>query len=486
MRELWKLWNMKKTFVAAALLAAGLSAAAQVNESELKSAQRGSVRFENYGGPHAVIDSAQAIMAIGTALGDEVAGDPSRARTVQPQAKYSLHHVIGAAEEDGLDADVLVLGDSAGVDHIDNLRRIVAGYLMAAYHYGREDAETIAVFVTVYNAVYRGDLQNFSGKYKSALMPYLREDSVGLSTNWEEWAGRTQIVIPLGELRGGELSVETSVISDEKVIEALRSEDGRGADVRESLAEMKEREAADAGERARAAQKEAAQERRVGNREAAAESARTAGEQQRVADRKGDEARAERETIARDREEARRAAAGREAERQSLVTGIFVADEGSRLYTLMTVNAASGEVVRRSTVRTIREKAVFPVSGVSVPDEGATVAEGFVAVCGVPDGKSAVRLCVIDAGTLSIRKQSSETLSEHSPLAQSGDVFYAIVSDGGKNYLASYDKDLSLKGRSSVAISGASPLALCDGGVLVTDERGSPALLSAADLEPVW
>ncbi|MBQ9623216.1 MAG: hypothetical protein IJR39_07780 [Treponema sp.] len=140
----------------------------------------------------------------------------------------------------------------------------------------------------------------------------------------------------------------------------------------------------------------------------------------------------------------------------------------------MTVNPNNGQVVKRSSVKQIREKTVFPV------------ADGLVAVCGVNDKHSAVKLCLVDEATLEIKKESNEILSENSPLVQSGDRFYVIVSEGGSNYIASYDKSLSLKSKSDVAVNGASPLNLYSEGILVTDTRGNPVLLSVPNLTQAW
>ena len=235
---------MKKIagLIAVFLICSGVFAI-DVNKGELESAQKDSVQFENYGGPHAVIESADAILGIGRALGEEVAADVENPLSVQPHAKYSLYHVVGSPEEKGLDADILFLNANAGVDHINNLRRIITGFLMAAYGYSREDSETLAIFITVYNAVYRGQISAFTPKYKSSVLTYLTEESVGLSTNWEEWAGKTQIVIPLGSIAEGTATIETSEISDDKVIEALRNDEGKNLDVREKLTDIKEKEA---------------------------------------------------------------------------------------------------------------------------------------------------------------------------------------------------------------------------------------------------
>lgn len=469
---------MKKIFsVFASFLICTAVFAVDVNKSELESAQDDSVQFENYSGPHAVIESRSAIMGIGTHLGEEVAKDIENPQAVEPYAKYSLYHVVGGIEEAGLDADILFLNASAGVDHITNLRRIITGYLMAAYGYSQEDSETLSIFITVYNAIYRGQISQFSSKYKNAVLTYLTEDSVGLSKNWEEWAGKTQIVIPLGEISEGAATIETSEISDENVIEAMRKDEDKAVEAREKLNEIKEKEAESASEKAKTAQKEAAQEKKDGNKEAAKESAKESNEQQKIADKKTEEVKKEREQIAKDKaeikkEEAKKAAT--ESQTQNYLTSLFVVDEKNRLYSLMTVNPDTGAVIKKSSLKQIREKTIFPVG------------EGFVTVCGVNDKHSAVKICLVSAETLEIIKESEETLSENSSLVQSGDLFYVIVSDGGKNYLASYDKNLNLKAKSDVAINGASPLNMYSEGILVTDGRGNPVLLSVPSLKAVW
>ena len=450
--------------------------ALDVNKGELESAQKDQVQFENYSGPHAVIESRSAIMGIGTRLGEQVAKDVENPQSVEPHAKYSLYHVVGGIDEKGLDADILFLNETAGVDHITNLRRIITGYLMAAYGYSQEDSETLAVFITVYNAVYRGLLSQFSSKYKAAVLTYLTEESVGLSTNWEEWAGKTQIVIPLGEISEEGAVVETSEISDDKVIEAMRKDEDKSTEVREKMTDIKEKEAGNATEKAKAAQKEAAQEKKAGNAEASKAAAKESHEQQKIADRKNEEVKQEREQISKDREEVKKeeSAKASEARNKNYLTSLFVVDEKNKLYSLMTVDPENGSVVKKSPVKQIRDKTIIPVS------------EGFIAVCGIDDKHSAVKLCLVSEENLEILKESSETLSENSSLVQSGDSFYVIVSEGGKNYLAVYDKNLNLKKKSDIAIKGSSPINIYGEGILVTDEKGNPVLLSVPNLTGVW
>lgn len=457
--------------------------AIEVDEQELRVSGGDSVQFENYGGPYAVIESADAIIGIGTALGRAIADALETAAIVQPGAKYSLIHAVGAVQ-DGLDADIILLGADAGVDHIRNLRRIITGYLEAAYGYARADAETIATFVTVYNAVYRNQLAVFAEKYKDDVLQHLTEEQVGLSTSWQDWAGKTQIVVPLNDVTSAASAVDTTTISDEAVVDALRAEDDKGIAEREALADLKEREATDAAEKAQTAQKDAAQQRKDGDKAGAAQSAQESTTQQQLADRKTAEAKNERQEIAKDKEilAATPAAA-------NTMTGLFVADDAKGLYRLITVDADTGAVLRRSPVTQVRGRTLYAVSNVTVTrDDGTDAAFPalYLAVCGENGGKSAVKLCLLDPDTLELRKQSEETLAEGTELAPHGDLFLAVVQQGKDCYAATFDKTLTMTSKSAVAVKPTTPLTVTARGILVTDARGNPCLLDARDLSAKW
>lgn len=478
---------MKKRFCVLALCAAMLVrlAAIEVAEQELRVPGSDAIQFENYGGPYAVIESADAIIGIGTALGTEVAAALETAATIQPGAKYTLVHVVGDQAQDGLDADILLLNETAGVDHIRNLRRIVTGYLEAAYGYTRDDAETLATFVTVYNAVYRGQLAVFGEKYKDSVLQQLSEADVGLSTNWQDWAGHTQLVIPLNDVTSTDAAVDTTTISDENVMEALREEADKGIAEREALADIKEREAAGAAEKAQAAQKDAAQQRKDGDTAGAAQSAQESTAQQQIADRKSAEVKNDRQSIAKDKETIAAAAPG--AERY--LTGLFVADAAKGLYRLVTLDGDTGAIIRRSPVAQIRGKTVYGVSGVTVTQEdGTTVTfpELYLAVCGVNEGKSAVKLCLLDTERLELQKQSAETLAEGTSLVPYNGVFYAVVQQGKECFAAAFDKNLAMTQKSALAVKPTTPFNITDRGILVTAADGNPRLLDPRDLSTLW
>lgn len=255
--------NKNKFLAIVTLLSLSLTTAFafEVDEKELQTTNGQTIEFENYTGPHSVIDSLAAIKAIGAGLGKSVASDVNKSGTIgSTNSKYYVIHAVDPNQKDKLDADILIVGQNATVDHIKNFRYIIAAYLTSAYGYSEKDASTVATFVTVYNAVYRGKLDTFQSKYKDVVTKNLTAAKCGMSTKWSEWAGNSQIVIPLSDLNGGLSTVDTSVISDKQVVQSMKEEDNKGVDERKNMVDIKEREADTATEKAQTAQKTATEE----------------------------------------------------------------------------------------------------------------------------------------------------------------------------------------------------------------------------------
>ena len=239
---------------------AGLGAL-EVDRSEIQSAGGANeIVFRNYSGPHSVINTIQQIRGIGIELGKSVKTNLTAARTVGEKNRYSVIHAVDGTTGK-FDADIFIIGKNATVDHITNLRRIIAAYLETAYGYSSKDADTIATFVTVYNAVYRSNLKYFESRYKEIVIKNLSSSIVGLATDYEEWPGNSQIVIPLSDLSGGLSTIDTSLISDKQVVKSMQGEEDKGIDARKGMVDIKEREADNAQEKADEAQAKADEEK---------------------------------------------------------------------------------------------------------------------------------------------------------------------------------------------------------------------------------
>jgi len=239
---------MKKAVLSILVFSAVLGLSAQdVAEQELRSVDR-EIVFINYEGPYDRIDTADEIKGLGWYLANVLAQNNRRASFL---LKYSVIRAVDPAETGKFDSDIFSIDSDAKVDHIDNVRRILAGYLEGAFDYSAEDARTLSRFATIYNAVYRGDLDYFSEKYKALVLSYLSPQNAGLSTRYFEWPGSTRLLIPLTSEAGkGVLgSLSTTELTEEKVIEEMRQQEDMGLEDRKDMVELKEREVEEKADR---------------------------------------------------------------------------------------------------------------------------------------------------------------------------------------------------------------------------------------------
>lgn len=530
----------KSKFVKFAIaLLISLSATAfalEVDENELKSTGTiDTVVFVNYTGPHAKIDSLNSIKKIGSDLGTVIAADPEKMTNTGAANKYSVIHAIDPSESGKLDADILLIGPNATVDHIKNLRYIIASYLSSAYGYSEQDAETVAVFVTVYNAVYRGNTEYFAKKYKNIVNSNLTADKCGLALNYKDWPGKSQIVIPLYDVKGGLSSVDTSVISDKEVVKHMQEDDDKNVESRKQMVDIKEREAEEATEKAQEAQKKAveeqkklqeekqktqevkkeaetakkeaeqakkvaeknpndkkaqeeaakkqevaeekqeelkAQEEKQAEQEEKTEEAKeTAAEKQAVADKKTNEAQEERKEIAKDQQEVIEKAIKDAA--TPAVYGMELTDEDQLLSTLIKVNSQNGQIIKTSPVTYIRNRTMFQAG------------ENFIAIAGENKGNGAVKLVLLSPDTMEITAESNEIVHENSVLIQDGTDYYCVIQDGKNWVLAKYDQELTLNLKSPVPLMSSTPVSITEAGILVTGAKGYVKLLDKSDLTEI-
>ncbi len=499
------------------ILLSGLSAL-EVNEPELKATGSETIEFINYSGPHKVIDSLEAIKRIGSDMGKTIV--PDKPSTTGNKNKYYVVHAVDPSETSKLDADILFIGPDATVDHIVNLRRIISAYLSSAYGYTEKDADTLAVFVTVYNAVYRGKYDVYESKYKTAVMKNLSASNCGLSTTYKEWPGKSEIVIPLYDVSGGLSTVDTSVISDSKVVNSMQEDDDKNIDSRKDMVDLKEREAEQATDKAQNAQKKAAEEQKklneskkeatqaqkqadtakkeaeknptAENKKAAEEAQakadekkeevkeqekkteeakQEATEQQALADKKQSEAQEERKDIAKDQQEVQEKEAA-EAKMPSEY-GIILSDEKALLSRLVRFNTETGEIIKKSPVTEIRNRTIYAIGN------------EFIAVAGEDKGNAAIKLVTIDQVNMEITSESNETLAPDSVLVRDGNDFYCVIDDGGVWKVAKFDSNLILKLKSDVNVKSSTPITITDSGVVITDDGGRLRLLNKADLKSI-
>ena len=234
---------MKKNIVAAIavfLFATGALFSLDVDKTELGTVKAGSVEFLNYTGPHDFIDTREEIINIGVAMGRPIKSGGSSGSY---NNAYFVSHMPGLSGE-LIGADVITLSARARVDHVRNLRFIIAGFIMTVYDYSFDESFLLAEFITIYNAVYRGNMQKFSSRYTNDVVSGLEQAKAGLSTRYNEWPGASQIIIPLTDKAGqGDFgSLSSKELTDEGVIEEMRAREDMGVDSRKDMADLKDKE----------------------------------------------------------------------------------------------------------------------------------------------------------------------------------------------------------------------------------------------------
>ncbi|MDR2068317.1 MAG: hypothetical protein LBP71_00415 [Spirochaetaceae bacterium] len=507
-----------------------------VNREELE-ANLAPVEFINYEGPQGRIDSLEQIRSIGTLLGTVIRNGMDQAGSA---GRYFVIHSISPRDGDKLDADIFGLGIDVGVDHIRNLRLIIQGYLELAYEYTPQDAALLAEYVTIYNAVFRGNWDYFGNRYKIPVMDNLSPEKAGISIRFDEWPGQTLMVIPLGTGDSGSLSaLDTTILTSPEVVEELRRDEDRGIEQRKEMVDLKEREAAEAEQQAslrreaiaeeesRIAQErteiaqgraEAAQERaeiaqeRQQAQQAEAEGRTTPEETRRIEEQltRREEALEQQETqlagqeqdldrqetaLEERREEAQAAedfADRKIAEAQQERTEIAKdqqelidrpprdAGEGMVGIRLTAPNAPLGRIVRMdiNSGAELRTSALNTVNARTFTSLGGKL----IAVAGENRGTAVIRLIEIDPDTLEMAKQGNDDISPESLLWTRGNDLYAITAASDGLYLARFNTDLVLQARSTVTIHPFAALTFNGDSVLTQRSDGSLMILDGGTL----
>ncbi|UCF97285.1 MAG: hypothetical protein JSV89_19240 [Spirochaetaceae bacterium] len=490
---------MKKAVLSILMFLSVLGLHAQdVAEQELRSVDR-EIVFINYEGPYDRIDTADEIKGLGWYLANVLAQNKERASFL---FKYSVIRVVDPKEVGKFDADIFSIDRDAKVDHIDNVRRILAGYLEGSFDYSSEDARTLARFATIYNAVYRGQLEYLSDKYKSLVLSYLTRQNAGLSTKYFEWPGATKMLIPLtAEAGKGVLgSLSTTELTEEKVIEEMRQQEDMGLEDRKDMVELKEREVEEKMDRLdeEKAELEEAKEELAESKEEL-ERAQTQAERERL----------EAEVAAREREVREREAAAAETEaqiaakeeeiaeereqiiaderaqdRQPQRAGAFVfsdqlyylkarprASDGSITSTLHILDPVASEVQASSPVSHIRGRAFYFFKN------------SILVVGHESSATSSARLMLLEPLTLKETTRSWEAIYPESYVLLQSNSIYAVFSSGNEYRLGRFDEALQLISQSEEIVDRDSAFFLFGDKIYINSATRDILVLNREDLK---
>jgi hypothetical protein len=195
-----------------------------VDEEEVKS--QSDIKFINSPDKRGN-DTVSAIRGIGKALAKS-----------KRSGSYSVIHAQGPGE-DKFDADIIVLGKNAHVNHIKNVRRIIAAYLESRYKYTSEEANSLALFVTYYNGFHRSKMDYFQENYKPAVLKHISAKNAGLALSYKGWPGKSRIVIPLS----GDERPDAGKIGEKDVMDKVRKDEkDKGIKDRENITKLQEKE----------------------------------------------------------------------------------------------------------------------------------------------------------------------------------------------------------------------------------------------------
>lgn len=513
---------MKKIITLLFLIASAAFVFGQsVSEDELKSVgdRKGEIIFENYVGPTTAeeFNTMDQISGIGSFLASQDGTE------IQYGNKYKIIRSYQPEIKEGLDGDILFILPDAAVDHIRNLRAIIATYLKATFGYSDSNAAVLAEFVTYYNAVHYKNLDHYSSRYKEGVLKNLNKNSAGLSTHYSEWAGKSRIVIPL---KSGDStiqsSLDTSTISEPEVIEEMQKEEDKALDSRKEMVEIREDEldtrqdAVDEEKKAVEEKEAAIQEKEeaveqqleekkeeleqaeegspeeevileevkeleeekadVEEEKAAVEEEKAAVEEtQEQIDDEQKEVVEMREEIARDENElAKDEGVVLSSADQTPPEGfwfIFVdkSADPAPFGSLLKVTE-TGEILQKSELNSIR--------GTSFIEGG----EGLIVIAGKNEENARVKALILDPETLEVVKEGENEIYPGSSIWTEGDNLFMITRNEQNWSVGMFSKSLDLQKLSAVNVHPDTGLVFVDGIILVQSDSGTVKALKADSL----
>jgi len=464
---------MKRLLIVFIILSVILPLSAQnVDKKELFKVSKDSVEFFNYVGPYSKFETAAQIRGIGSALGKELSRDLQRSDYF---SRYRVFHIIDKNGEGLLNADIFSIEKDAVVDNITNVRRILSGYLESFYGYRESDAKVIAEFITYYNAFYRKNIDYFKTVYAGKVISVLDPEKAGISTRYNEWPGKTQMLIPLSP--GSGQRVHLSTVSNKDVIENLRIKPDKGIEPRKAMVEVKEKEITAEQNKIELARKALEKEKKALEKKKAAvgestgtptekkkalaeivtkETKVTAAEQE-IKKQEAENAnrqksvQQEREQIAKDEKQLI------EKKKDSLSTGtitplrlipfLYVENNNSDLMgRFVLIDSTTGAINRKSTLNTVRGRKFLLVN------------DSLIFISGVDKPPRAVRLMTMNKETLEVEDTGVDDIYSGSELVYKNGYFYSVTRKEGKWYAARFDTHLKLQSRSVVEVLPITPL----------------------------
>lgn len=429
---------------------------------------------------------------------------------------YTVIHAVGEGD-DKFDADIIVIGKDARVDHIKNVRRIIAAYLEERYDYSPEEAKSLATFVTYYNGFYRQKMEYFKEHYKPVVTRHLSAKNAGLALTYKGWPGKSRIIIPLS----GDERPDAGKIGEKEVMEKVRKEE-KGTKDREEITKLQEKEVKKEDERVKEERKEiAARKERLIEEKKKLEEIKDPGEKAK----KEEEIKKEEETIKKDEEklvkeerkieekrseitenkqnirddqtkverrnetpaqrESRLDAKEKELKENRKEDGVF----GGKLYYLRVRDYSTDGKYRNDFYiidpKNRKVKVKSPYSG--IVGKKFDIVDKDVVVIGERRTATTTQhyLVLLDGETLVDKAYGSDEVFWRGFVEVRDGEIYAVLNKNGTFYLGKFDKNLQLLQKSEVALHEDTFFSFYEDTIYVNGADRKIEVLNRADLKAV-
>jgi hypothetical protein len=162
----------------------------KLSESEIKGIQK--FNFLNKSNKKADNEMKAYHDSIGKKMSSAMTEEPERIHTIEG---LSIFRIQSAGNL--LGADVLSISENKVFGHVNSLNRIISSYVQHYFQYPEDNADLLAKYILYYNAIYRKDINYILTKYNNQIEDRVNSNNLGISQNYKQWPGKTQIIIPL-------------------------------------------------------------------------------------------------------------------------------------------------------------------------------------------------------------------------------------------------------------------------------------------------
>lgn len=458
----------------------------EVNQGELNKGT--DVEFINYSGPYDRYWTFDEIREIGVNLAKNFTAKSYR---YTYNGVFTIIHVYDPEDtSEKFNADIFVIEPGAFVDHVRTLRIVLAGYLQTAYGYTLDDALLIARFVTLYNAVFRGDTDYFNGSYKTKVTANLSASDAGLAISYSEWPGRTKMLIPLSDKigKGDTTSIDTQKITEQEVKDALKTEEDKGIEDRKQMVELQEKQIEDK-EKALEEDKKQLEEDKKQLEEDKKSGLDTTEQEKEIAKKEEEIKKAEEdlkkaeEQLKNDREEITRDERSLQDNQTTTSTTATVDSLSSEKGFLLHVTPGSEDEDGQLYLYNFQSDAVeAKTSGIQIKARRLYIYNNTLLVVAEPTGKGASYLMFLDAKTLAVTNQSQEEVYPLGVVTTQGNALFAIISRGDQSYVGKFNTSLTLTYHSQEEVNPSSPLVVSGTYIYAQSKDGKILRLGVNDL----